>query len=620
GFGHFHPKWLQCLNHRWALITVVCLQVFIAGMLVNGFDTVTVSSVEKRFHLKSTEIGAFPACEEVSAAITGFLASYYAGQRHKGKFLATGAAATGIGAIIYALPHFFAGQYHPASPITNYTDLCMAKPSSFAAEICQEEGSRSNTFVRNFFFVFILGQIIIGAGNNLLWNIGCAYVDENVHPTSSAMYLAAMLTLSTVGPSVGLQLASRVLRMYVDSPASAPEGLTILDPRWIGAWWICFLIAGVGLLIISIPLYGFPRHLPNYEKYKKMRQEKANETSKIDYEYGYTIKDMLKASKELVTNKPYMLLVGGLVSQYVTVSGLGYFLIKIFEAQFRMPAYQAGPILSYIALGGGAGGMLMGGVVMKLFKMNGAKAAQLAFFLGIVDTIAAATFLAGCPNLPFAGVNSPYSANLITDTPKLGEPILAATCNSGCMCNDVKYNPICGVDGTTYFSPCHAGCSSSIYVPQYYTYAYLNCSCIKKENNLTSAFDARGGLCSASCSLLTPFYVGLTIYVLASSAKIVSAMEAILRSVPESQRSYAMGLNWAFLRLAASMPGPIIVGIFIDQSCILWTKNCDSSSTCWVYDSKTISYYITILIAIVKTLGTICFFFSWWHHKSHQIT
>ena len=54
-----------------------------------------------------------------------------------------------------------------------------------------------------------------------------------------------------------------------------------------------------------------------------------------------------------------MLLVGGLVSQYITVSGLGYFLIKIFEAQFRMPSYQAAPILSYIALGGGAIGMLM---------------------------------------------------------------------------------------------------------------------------------------------------------------------------------------------------------------------------------------------------------------------
>ena len=96
-------------------------------------------------------------------------------------------------------------------------------------------------------------------------------------------------------------------------------------------------------------------------------------------------------------------------------------------------------------------------------------------------------------------------------------------------------------------------------------------------------------------------------------------MKTTYRSVPESQRSYAMGFNWVFLRLVASMPGPIIVGVFIDRSCMLWAKNCDSSSTCWIYDSKTISYYMTILVAVVKFIGTICFFFSWWSYQSNSI-
>ena len=57
----------------------------------------------------------------------------------------------------------------------------------------------------------------------------------------------------------------------------------------------------------------------------------------------------------------------------------------------------------------------------------------------------------------------------------------------------------------------------------------MNCSCITKRNGTTSIFDAKAGLCSAPCDLLTPFIIGLTIYVLASSGKIVSAMEAMLR-------------------------------------------------------------------------------------------
>ena len=55
---------------------------------------------------------------------------------------------------------------------------------------------------------------------------------------------------------------------------------------------------------------------------------------------------------------------------------------------------------------------------MKLFKMNGAKAAQLAFWLSIIDTIGATTFLAGCANLPVAGVNSPYLTNSTSATPQ----------------------------------------------------------------------------------------------------------------------------------------------------------------------------------------------------------
>lgn len=224
GYGSFRPRCLQFMNHQWSLIIVICLQVFVSSMLVSGLVGVTVSSIEKRFYLKSAEIGALPACEEVAAAITGFFASYYAGQRHKGRFLSFGALAAGIGAIIYALPHFFAGDYQPLNTASNYTDLCVAKPSTFAADICKAELSSGNVYVRNFFFVFVLGQLIMGAGNNLLWNIGCAYVSENVDPKWSAMYIAAMMTVSAIGPSIGYIGTGNLLTIYVNTPKSPPKG------------------------------------------------------------------------------------------------------------------------------------------------------------------------------------------------------------------------------------------------------------------------------------------------------------------------------------------------------------------------------------------------------------
>ena len=37
---------------------------------------------------------------------------------------------------------------------------------------------------------------------------------------------------------------------------------------------------------------------------------------------------------------------------------------------------------------------------------------------------------------------------------------LVSTCNENCGCTTAAFEPICDLNHTVYFSPCHAGCAN----------------------------------------------------------------------------------------------------------------------------------------------------------------
>ena len=49
------------------------------------------------------------------------------------------------------------------------------------------------------------------------------------------------------------------------------------DPRFVGAWWLGFIVIGLGLLLLSIPLFCFPAKMYNEEK-PEGEVEEAEET------------------------------------------------------------------------------------------------------------------------------------------------------------------------------------------------------------------------------------------------------------------------------------------------------------------------------------------------------
>ena len=69
-----------------------------------------------------------------------------------------------------------------------------------------------------------------------------------------------MSALRLIGPAFGYALAGLCNSMYVNLYEETT--LVTTDPSWIGAWWLGFLVIGIGQLMTFWILALFPKRLP----------------------------------------------------------------------------------------------------------------------------------------------------------------------------------------------------------------------------------------------------------------------------------------------------------------------------------------------------------------------
>ena len=81
------------------------------------------------------------------------------------------------------------------------------------------------------------------------------------------------------------------------------------NEAWVGAWWLGPLLSACLFLIVSIPMLGFPLHLPGY---KKLEEHKHSEAYKGIEDKGpmssgiKSLKEMPKSFLRLFLNPTFM--------------------------------------------------------------------------------------------------------------------------------------------------------------------------------------------------------------------------------------------------------------------------------------------------------------------------
>ncbi|XP_061708271.1 solute carrier organic anion transporter family member 4A1 [Cydia pomonella] len=614
GWGALRPCWLQRFRTaKWALFWL-CWAGAVQGMVVNGFVNVVITTIEKRFGLRSMQTGVIAGGYDMASFICLAPVTYLGGRQgaSKPRWLGWGALIMGAGSLMFALPHFLVPPYRAAH--REQLDVCHGN-STVSSYLCEDSGPAEGGSWA--VAIFVLAQLLHGAGATPLFTLGVTYIDENVSKKMSSVYLGVYYTMAVVGPALGYVVGGQMLKIYTDFVTVDSEalGITPVSSVWIGAWWVGFLLSALLCLIVAVPLLAFPYELPGAEEIRNSKVSEAHESASKSAAFS-SLRELPRAATALLRNPTFLFLNLAGASEGMLISGFAAFLPKLIENQFAVSASEAALLLGVITVPAGGGGTFLGGWLVKRWNLACAGIIKLCVAATLVAAAFTFSFVLTCDDYPFAGVTVGYNSPSVP-----GSDRLAAACNTNCGCSGSAFAPVCGADGLAYYSPCHAGCARGALAGA--ARLYSDCACIANgtslysvpDSNVSVPYEAINSICSSSCPYLWLFVFLSFCVMLFTFIATMPALSATLRCVREDQRSFALGIQWIKVRLLGTIPAPLLFGFLIDLSCSLWARTCDRSGACLLYDNYNMSRYMLALALLGKLCSLLFFFLAWWFYR-----
>ncbi|XP_022253104.1 solute carrier organic anion transporter family member 5A1-like [Limulus polyphemus] len=503
---------------------------------------------------------------------------------------------------------------------------------------CQE-GTSSNVL---HILIFMVSQVLIGCGGSPIFTLGTTYIDDHVKKESSSMYIGCMYSTSGLGLVFGFLLGGYFLSIHEDAILydTVPYDIHPGSPRWVGAWWAGFVLYGFLLTMISIPFFAFPKTLkkekerliletrelsPSKEPHIQEELHMPGETqpnpsvskeAEKKQKYGKDVKDIPASMWHLISNPIYIITCLGACMELSIVNGFIIFLPKYLETQFNLDKSEANVFTGGIAIPGACVGIFLGGYLLKRFQLRPKGAIQFVMFFNILSMgLFIVLYFLGCDNIRMAGATLPYFNNTELEHFQVN---LTADCNLGCQCTPKEIEPVCGQNGITYFSPCHAGCrlesgrSQMIGIVQNFT----SCACIPTNKTIledvTAVPLATYGSCPQVCKAMIPFMLLLFTMTLVVSIMQMPVLMITLRSVSEEERSFALGMQFVIFRLFGYIPSPIMFGNVIDSTCLVWKAYCGRpSGFCLMHDIEQFRLRYIGMCTGLKVVAGCLFFLDW---------
>ncbi|GAB1291399.1 Solute carrier organic anion transporter family member 1B2 [Apodemus speciosus] len=533
----------------------------------------SITQIERRFDIPSSISGLIDGGFEVGNLLVIVFVSYFGSKLNRPKLIGTGCFVMGIGSILIALPHFFMG---------------------YGERGC-EKGSKSYMWI-----YVLMGNMLRGIGESPIVPLGISYIDDFAKEGHSSVYLGTLHTIAMIGPILGFIMSSVFAKIYVDvgyvDLRLSTIRITPQDARWVGAWWLGFILNGLLCIICSISFFFIPQikkrsqnerknsaslhvlktdeeknHMSNLTKQEKqapanmtdmdtwIKEKKSPERFLSRYLGGF-----LWSLKSILTNNLYVIFLILTLLQMSSFIGSFTYMFKFVEQQFGQSASQANFLLGIITIPTMASGVFLGGYIIKKFKLSLVGIATLVFFTSSMAYVFQLLYFPlVCENKSFAGLTLTYDGMNPVDS-HIDVPL--SHCNSDCICDKNQWEPVCGENGEFY-----------------------DCSCISDSGFQKGNHSARLGECPRD-KCKTKYYIYIIFQVIMSfftALGSTSFLMILMKCVQPELKSLAMGFHSLFIRTLGGILAPIYYGAFIDRTCIKWSvTSCGTRGACRLYNSR----------------------------------
>uniref|UniRef100_A0A673ZFM7 Solute carrier organic anion transporter family member n=1 Tax=Salmo trutta TaxID=8032 RepID=A0A673ZFM7_SALTR len=585
--------------------------VYFAKAFGGSYMKSSVTQIERRFDIPSSLIGVIDGSFEIGNLLVIAFVSYFGAKLHRPRLIGIGCLIMAAGAFLTALPHFFQGQYvyettlsHTPEENTTESILpCLDKETVFCVPTACEKEAGSSMWI----YVF-LGNMLRGIGETPVMPLGVSYLDDYARKENTAIYLACLQTVGILGPVFGFMFGSFCAKIYVDIGSVDLESISInhKDSRWVGAWWLGFLVSGFLMLLAGIPFWFLPNTLAKQCKSPSVGKSNGSTLPKVVFllthlHQSNTFKSMIPelldfapSLKRLFSNKVYLLIILTSVVAFNGFIGMITFKPKFMEQVYGQSPSKAIFLIGSMNLPAVAVGVIVGGLVMKRFKLSVLGAARLSIISSFLSfCFLLIQYFLQCDNSEVAGLTMTYQG--ATEVSYQQESLLSQ-CNMGCSCSLKHWDPVCARNGITYASPCLAGCQTSTGIGK--EMEFHNCTCMQElkvglmapPTNMSAIL----GQCprKSDCDRMFKFYMAVSVLgAFVSACGGTSGYIVLLRSIHPDLKSLALGMHTLIGRTLGGIPPPIYFGALIDRTCLKWgLKRCGGQGACRLYDSLAFRY------------------------------